>query len=291
MTSLRLVAACALLSSPAALPAQLRLVPADSRIPEAASVAIDYADYAGLALASPVVADAVIRSSQRISGAEAAGLQPGFARFYVTGDITALIRGPAGLPARLNWLVDVPLDARGKAVAPRKKTRVLIFARTVAARAAMLQLVSLDGQRPWTPDGDRVVRSVLIEALAAEAPPVVTGVGKAFFVPGALPGEGETQIFLQTANGRPVSLSVVTDAAGQKRWTVALNEVVDAAAPPPPRDTLLWYRLACSLPATLPPDSVVADEAANMGRAREDYAYVIQSLGRCAFPPRGPGGR
>ncbi len=290
MTSLRLAAtgfaALATVLVPASAHGQVRLVPADSRALPAPAVPIDYTDYASLALAAPVVADAAIRDAVRISGAEAVGLQPGLARYYVTADVTALIRGPAGLPARLSWLVDLPLDPRGKAVAPRKKSRVLVFARPLPARPAMLQLIALDAQRAWTPDSDQTVRAVLTEAMGSTPPPVVTGVGKVFFVPGALPGEGETQIFLLTANNRPVSLSVVTDAAGQKRWTVALNEVVDAASPPPPRDTLLWYRLACSLPATLPPGSVVADDAGNMARARDDYGHVIRELGRCGFPPR-----
>ena len=251
-----------------------------------ASAPIDYSEYAGLALAAPVVADVVVRGAERIKGAEAVGLRAGMARFYVTGDVTALIRGPAGLPVRLSWLMDVPADAKGRAAGPRKKERVLLFARTLPARPAMLQLTGLDAQRIWTPDADRVVRAVLTEALAAEAPPVVTGVGNAFFVPGALPGEGETQIFLQTADSRPVSLSVIRDAAGQRSWSVALSEVTAAAAPPPRRDTLLWYRLACALPAQLPAASAVDDVAENKMRAREDYAFVMQSLGRCAYPVR-----
>ena len=104
--------------------------------------------------------------------------------------------------------------------------------------------------------------------------------------PGPLPGEGETQIFLTTADSRPVSLSVVRDAAGQRNWSVALSEVIAAAAPPPPRDTLLWYRLACALPAQLPHASAVDDVADNAARARDDYAFVMQSLGRCAYPIR-----
>lgn len=241
----------------------------------------DYSDYAALALAAPVVADAMIRSVAAVKGAQAVGLAPGQARFYVTADVAALLQGPAGLPARLSWLVDVPLDARGKA--PRlNKQRVLIFARTLADRPAMLQLITPDAQRGWTPAADARTRGILREAVAADAPPVVTGVGNAFFVPGSLPGEGETQVFLQTAGARPVSLSVIRDAAGNRRWSVALSEVVDAATPPPPRDTLLWYRLACALPATLPPASAVDDEPANAAAAREDYAYVIAALGPCA---------
>src|SRR3546814_1145016 len=46
--------------------------------------------------------------------------------------------------------------------------------------------------------------TTLFRSVAADAPPVITGVGCAFHVPGSLPGEGETQIFLATADGSPV---------------------------------------------------------------------------------------
>ncbi|MGJ3629468.1 hypothetical protein AB5I41_26240 [Sphingomonas sp. MMS24-JH45] len=48
-----------------------------------------------------------------------------------------------------------------------------------------------------------MARRIATEATAADAPPVVTGVRSAFHVPGSLPGEGETQIFLSTREGRP----------------------------------------------------------------------------------------
>ena len=127
-------------------------------------------------------------------------------------------------------------------------------------------------------------RAILTAALDPAAPPVVTGIANAFFVPGALPGEGETQIFLRTADSRPISISVLRNAIGARTWSVALSEVVDAAAPPPPPDSLLWYRLACALPPQLPTAAAVDDDPANAARAREDYTFVIQSLGRCAFP-------
>lgn len=243
----------------------------------------DYSEFARLALAAPVVVDATIRSAERIKGEQAIGLPPGVARFYVTGAITSLIRGPAGMAPRMRWLVDVPVDAKGRP--PKlKKARVLVFARALPNRPADLQLVYPDAQRPWTPATDALIRRILKDSLDPEAPPVVTGVTNAFFVPGALPGEGETQIFLRTADSRPISLSVMRNAAGERSWTVALSEVVDAAVPPPQRDTLLWYRLACALPTQLPPDAAVTDEPDNVARAKEDYAFVIQALGRCAYP-------
>lgn len=284
---MRLILSAAMLSAalipPFSGPASLLAQPPESAPAGIAAPLPDYSEFARLALAAPVVADATIRSTTAIKGQQAASLIPGLARFYVTADINALIRGPAGLPARMSWLVDMPLDAKGRA--PKlKKARVLIYARTIAGRPTDLQLVYPDAQRPWTPGADQRTRAILTAALDPAAPPAVTGVANAFFVPGALPGEGETQIFLRTADSRPISLSVHRDAAGERRWSVALSEVVDAAAPPPAPDSLLWYRLACALPAELPAEALVADDAGNVARAREDYAYVMQSLGRCAFP-------
>ena len=277
---------CAVLLAAALIPPSSgHAQPPDSPMASQPAVPLDYSEFARLALAAPVVADATIRSATAIKGAQAIGLAPGLARFYVTADVTTLIRGPAGIAARLHWLVDMPLDARGRA--PKlKKARVLVFARTLAGRPTDLQLVYPDGQRPWTPALDQLVRRILTDSLDPAAPPVVTGVANAFFVPGALPGEGETQIFLRTADSRPISLSVQRDAIGARRWSVALSEVVDAAVPPPARDSLLWYRLACALPASLPAAAAVDDDPGNAARAREDYTFVIQSLGRCAFPIR-----
>src|SRR6185503_7233832 len=96
------------------------------------------------------------------------------------------------------------------------------------------------------------LRALLRELTAADAPPRITGIGRAFHVPGSLPGESETQIFLQTADARPISLSILRRPGERPRWSVALSEIVDEAAAPPAPDTLLWYRLACTLPPRLP---------------------------------------
>lgn len=238
-----------------------------------------YADMADLVLASPVIADATIRSATRIKGAEAAGVAPGKQRHYVEADVTSLVRAPSGLPQRIGYLLDVPLDARGRA--PRlKKNRVLVFARPVAGAADQVQLVAPDAQLPWTPATDAAVRRIA-QAAANGAPPAITGVGNAFHVPGALPGEGETQVFLLTADRRPVSLSVLRRPGEGKRWAVALSEIVDDDAGPPARDTLLWYRLACGMPRTLPPSATDQLSPEDAGRAQEDYQFVLQRLGPC----------
>ncbi|SOB87915.1 hypothetical protein SAMN06297144_3053 [Sphingomonas guangdongensis] len=249
-------------------------------VAESGQPGLPYATVADRMLAAPAVVDATVRSASRLKPAETPGLAAGQARFYVVADVTALIRGAAGFPARVSYLVDVPLDSRGRV--PRlRKQRVILFARPVAARPGEIQLVTPDAQQPWTPGLDTLVRRIAQELVAADAPPAITGVGNAFHVPGTLPGEGETQVFLTTPDARPVSISVLRRPGEQPRWAVALSEIVDEAAAPPPRDTLLWYRLACGLPPALPDRSLAALEPRDAEVAREDYRFVLAQLGPC----------
>ncbi|NNG50728.1 hypothetical protein HKX05_04190 [Sphingomonas sanguinis] len=239
-----------------------------------------YADLADLVLSAPVIADVTVRSATTIKGAEAAGVAPGHQRFYVEADVGALIRGAGGLPSRVGYLFDAATDARGHAPKLRKM-RVLIYARRVPNAADQLQLVAPDAQLPWTPDTEQRSRTITRDALSADAPPVITGVGNAFYVPGTLPGEGETQIFLTSANNRPVSLSVLRRPGEERRYAVALSEIVDESAAPPARDTLLWYRLACALPESLPDRSTASLSPEDAQAARDDYRFVLRKLGPC----------
>ena len=239
-----------------------------------------YADLADLVLAAPVIVDATIRSATRIKGAEAAALAPGLQRFYVEADVAALVRGAAGLPPRIGYVVDVPTDARGRAPKLRKM-RVLAFAQPVLGSADQVQLVAPRAQLGWSPSLDASVREIARAALTADAPPAITGIASAFHVAGSLPGEGETQVFAQTADRQPVSLSILRRPGEAPRWSVALGEIVDEAAPPPARDTLLWYRLACGLPAALPDASVATLAPDDAAIARADYRFVVESLGPC----------
>lgn len=257
-----------------------RIVAENGQASPAASPTLGYADTVARVLQSPLIVDATIRSAVRIKGAEAANLATGYARFYVEADVAALIRGPGAVPPRLGWLADVPLDARGRV--PRlKKARVVAFARPVPGRTDQIQLVAPESQIAWTAADAAQIARVVREVLAPDAPPAITGVGNAFHVPGSLPGEGETQVFLQTASGAPVSLLILRRPGEQRRWAVSLGEIVDEAAGPPARDTLLWYRLACGLPRTLPESAVANEEPARAAIAAEDYGFVVSALGAC----------
>ncbi len=99
-----------------------------------------YADLATLADTAPLVVHARIRKLARVDDAQARGLKPGTARFYVMADTQALITGRSGIGQSVAYLVDLPLDRRGKPSA-RKKDEVIVFARSVPGRPGELQLV------------------------------------------------------------------------------------------------------------------------------------------------------
>ena len=254
--------------------------PADSQA-TGEPAALTYADLADLALAAPVAAHVRLRNSSPLKPAEAGSVPAGRTRVYVEADVVSLIRSPQGLPQRVTYLADVPNVADGKAAKLRKKSEYLILAVTVPGRAGELRLVAPDAQVPFTIERAESLRSILREAVAPDAAPRITGIGKAFHVPGSLPGESETQIFLQTADGRPVSLSVLRRPGETPRWAVALSEMVDDSAAPPQPNSLLWYRLACTLPQTLPASSY-AEAEGSAPAIQADYRLVKERLGRCA---------
>ncbi|MBV8970702.1 MAG: hypothetical protein JO290_00245, partial [Sphingomonadaceae bacterium] len=90
--------------------------------------AISYADAIDLALDAPLIIDATVRSATRLKPQEAPDAPLATARFYIEADVTALIRGPDAIPQRVAYLLDAPLDARGRPPA-LKKARVILFAR------------------------------------------------------------------------------------------------------------------------------------------------------------------
>jgi hypothetical protein len=239
-----------------------------------------YADLADLALSAPVIVLATITSASRLTPEESPGVAPGKARFYVTAKVTSLLKGRNGVPPVVSYLADVPLDAQGRP-AKLRKAPVILFAAPVPGRPDELKLIAPDAQIGALPEVDARVRAILTAAVARDAPPRITGIGNAFHVPGAVAGESETQIFLTTADQRPVSLSILRRPGEEPRWAVALSEMTDEAALPPARDTLLWYRLACTLPATLPDSSVTALSPEDARAAAADYDLVIAGLGPC----------
>lgn len=239
-----------------------------------------YSDLATLSDAAPLVIRAQIRRQTTLKPDRAPGLAPGFARLYIEAQTVALIAGRSAVPATFAYLLDVPLDAKGK-VPALKKREFLLFARGVPGRPAEVQLVSPAAQLAYTPELEARLRPILTELYGNDVPPRITGVGEALAVPGTLTGESETQIFLTTENRAPVSISVLRRPGQRPQWGVSWGEIIDSAAMPPARETLRWYRLACALPAQLPSNANLSRDAAERRLAATDYAFVREALGPC----------
>lgn len=261
----------------------------------AAASPFSYADLADLATAAPMVVHARIRDAVALKAERAPGVAPGQVRFYVEADVVSLIRGAGPLAARVSYLVDLPLSANGKPPKLKRKQPVLLFAQPVARGAATstssIRLVAPDAQLAWDPATEARLRAILTDMVKPGAPPKITGIANGFHVAGTLPGEGETQLFLDTATGEPVSLTIITSADGSRRWAAAFGEIVDGSAAVPARDTLAWYRLACGLPHKLPLDRLGGTNTADQRKAAADYGVVLGALGECTrtrTPP--PGG-
>jgi len=238
-----------------------------------------YADLVDLADGAPLVIRAQPRKIVAVEPARARGLRAGWGRFYVEAKTEALIGGTAPLDGALVYLVDLPLDAKGKPPAFKKKS-VVLFARTVPGRPGELQLVAPDAQLMWDAMLETRIKGVLAELYAPDAPQKITGVREAIHVGGDLAGEGETQIFLTAANGEPAAIAVSRKPGQPPRWGVSFSELVASDAAPR-RDSLGWYRLACFLPRDLPPAANISGRGADRAAAAADYGFAIAELGAC----------
>jgi hypothetical protein len=255
--------------------------PVDSQnLPPTPAPAASYADLADLAIPAPIAAHVRVDRGRALSERDAPNVPVGYRRFLVEARIVALIRGPAELSQQVRYLVDLP-NENGRAARIRRGTEYLVLASAAPNRPGEIRLIAPDAQLVYDAATADRLRAILRESTQANAAPRITGIGRAFHVPGSLPGESETQFFLQTADGRPISLTVLRRPGETPRWAVALSEIVDNSAEPPAPDTLLWYRLACTLPASLPRQSL-SEAGPDESRAIEaDYRVIKQGLGPC----------
>lgn len=248
--------------------------------PARTATAATYADIADLADSAGLVIHAQIRKMIRLDEERARDVKPGTARFYMEADTKALLTGKAPLGESVAYLVDVPLDDRGRA--PKlKKQHVLLFARGVPGRAGEIQLVSPNAQLLWNEETDARVRSIVKALLAPDAPAGVTGVRELLHVPGTLAGQGETQIFLNTEDGSAASLTVRHQPGSPPAWGASFSELVADVGRPPQPETLEWYRLACFLPANPPQNANISETFASRRQAEADYRLVVEQLGEC----------
>lgn len=253
---------------------------ADAQVAADSPALMAYADLADLAVGAPLVAIVEVKKAAELDADRTGPVRPGWSRAYVEAETKALLSGSAAIGGKVKYLADIPLDSRGRMAKIKKRTMV-VFARPVAGRPAELQLVAPDAQVPLELVGEARLRALLAEQLSPEAAPGVTGVRDALHTRGNLAGEGETQIFLETADGSPASIAVLRRPGQPVRWGLSTGELVDPHAGAPSRDTLAWYRLACGLPAQLPASAQIASDPRLREMAARDYGLVLRELGAC----------
>lgn len=249
-------------------------------IGDTAEIEATYADLATLAERANLVIHARIRDQIALEPERAPGVAPGFVRLYVEADTLALLAGSMPLGEELTYLVDVPARANGKAPLIAG-LEVILFADPAPGRRGAIQLIGPSAQLFHSPALESRLRAILTELVAADVPPVITGIRDALAVPGTLAGESETQIFIATQDRSPVSISVLRRPGQPPVWGASWGEIIDSSARPPRPNTLRWYRLACALPENLPSSANLARDPEARALAERDYAYVRDQLGAC----------
>ena len=247
--------------------------------PVAAGPAPTYADFVTYGEAADLVAVVNIAEAVALKPERAPNVAPGMVRFYVEGETQRLLYSQAPVGEVLTYLVDLPLDPEGK---PPKieKAPVIVFAK--AGRVpGEIQLIAPDAQLPATPTLIEQTLAVMSQLSAADAPPRVSGVRDVLSVPGNLAGESETQIFFASPDDATVTATILRRPGQQPRWGVSWSEIVDQSAAAPANGTLEWYRLACSLPDSLPSGVLLTESAQDRARAESDYRVVRDGLGPC----------
>ncbi len=263
----------------------LTINPVHSATPTAGGFAVPadnaaYVDIADLVTISPLIIDAKVRKTTKISIEQAIGVPQNLQRLLVEADVMALICGLNGSPASVKFVLDVPKDERGR-IPKLKKQRFFILGDNVKGHPDQVRLSRPDSLVQYSPANDAMLRSITKEAVMLDAPQKITGVASAFYSPGTVVGEGNTQIFLRTQNRQPFTISVASAPGQPKRWSVSTSELIEETTSVPRRNTLLWYRLACGLPKYLPSELVESGGGENAARAQDDYNAVIEALGPC----------
>ena len=269
--------AALLMACSTAMPAQTE---GGSAMELRAGEAPTYADLVTFALAADTVAIVTVDDAIAFPPERAPDVAPDRVRLYVESLTRNLLAAPSGVGESLIFVAETDREADGDAPDWDERDFV-IFADQSRTRPGEVQLVSSRAMFPAGPVIEARVRNVLRQLAAADAPTAITGVRDVISVEGNLAGESETQMFVETASGAPVSLTVLRRPGMPAEWGVSLGEIVDTTARPPERETLAWYRFACSLPRELPSDAFLQGDRTAQQRARQDYAFVLSELGDC----------
>lgn len=242
------------------------------------AAALTWTDWADLTLASPGVMIATVEKTGKLSRKTAPDVPPGEIRALIEARLNAVLKAPAILPARGEWLWQGAPDAKGRPPFA-KQAAVIAFADPVSGstnpEVQQYRLTKPQAMQPWSADAEATIRAILAEAAKPDSRGLmVTQVSDGFHSVGTVDGQSESQFFLATESGRPMTLLVERTPGAAPVVKLATGEVIDGAGPVKPQ-TLRWRALACGLPAALP------ERLAEIQGLQADYAAARQQLGPC----------
>ena len=238
------------------------------------------ADLVELTLSAPVILRADIVSAKQISGKLAPGLAAGQKRHLVKARVANVLTAPGFVPREIEYLLDLDTDSRGRS--PKLKALPVLLFLAPGGSEAQFRLVKPWANVAWTAEHEAYVRAIAAEAVVPEAKGMaITGLRQAFHVRGSLPGESESQIFADTRSENPIALVVLSRPGQERSLSVATGDIIDEAAAGVKPGSLLWYHLACGLPRELPDSSMETLEADDASAARDDYRFILDTLGPC----------
>ena len=237
-------------------------------------------DLIDMAVDAETILSATVTKTRTIPQDKSPGLAPGYRRLLVDAEVDALLTARGSVPAEIKYLVDLPEDARGRAPNIREQRVLLFLGREYGP--GEFALAHKYGQQPWTSERETDVRRFVTELadpkLNALAP---TEVVSAFHVPGSLPGESESQVFLQTEAEQPMSLVILNRPGETPRYAVATGDIIDPNAGAPAKGSVVALGMACDLPAALPDDVLEEKSPSERAALEKDFAFVREQLGEC----------
>jgi hypothetical protein len=239
---------------------------------------------ARLYLASPVVARALVKGQSKLGKKDSAALPPlpaGQGRAMLDVELQGVLKAPDALPARLKFLWQGPLDAKGKVPGFKKQSLLLFLSTATAGGVTGYGLTDIASVRPWSPAEEAQLRSI---AVAAQDPGqrglAIKGVRTTFVtVPEDANSDPYVHILFATQNGAPLA-AILEKQRGQWQLRTTITDL-DQDAQLIQRQSLLWYHMACGL--TVEPPSVVTAQPTDAERAlaREAWTGMLEQLGPC----------
>jgi hypothetical protein len=234
---------------------------------------LGFVDIADLTVSAPVIVQANVSRSERLSERDSPGIAKGHARTLITAVVDKAIVAPGAVPSELSWLWDAPLDSKGKLA--KQKNRAVMAWISTPTPDGKTRLIAPNALQTWTPALDTQVREIATEARSGTSP-AITGVINGFRADGTVSGESESQFFLSTSDARGATLVITNRPGSPLRVALSRGDVIDESATVVRNGTLLWYRLACGLPAILP-----AQAGGDNRALAADWTAAMASLGPC----------